>query len=424
MPLNEGHDGFEDELGAALRRTGDGFAADDGRALAAGGLTRGRRRVRRRAVAVTGGVLALAVVGVGGVYAGDLLGGDGGGAARGSSVAGPAPVATGKVGLVEGPLRLKDIAAVIEANTPGDGSFWRFDAPEAKGQAVTGIYDDGKGKAGVSVGLYRAGEGGEAGADQVECPDETYVPHDACTSEKLPNGDRLMVFQGYEYPDRRTDTKNWRAVLLTKDGFLVDASEYNAPTAKDSAVTRTDPPFSPAQLTTLVSSADWRPLLAKLPKSPKPESAPSKPAEPPAADGADVRKTLRTLMPEGLTVVADGGQDEEFAYVVVDDGKGKSLVQINVQNHMGDLAPRLTAGGTRLPDGRLVMVTEEPGEKGGAGVLAWTAESLTPSGFRVVISAYNTGAQHEAATRTTPALTKEQLKAIALSDKWSTFETE
>ncbi|MFE1500648.1 hypothetical protein ACFW89_37015, partial [Streptomyces albidoflavus] len=70
MPQNADpqHEGFEEELGAVLRRTGDGFAVDDRRELVAGGLQRGRRRLLRRRLAVTGGALALAAVGLGGVY--------------------------------------------------------------------------------------------------------------------------------------------------------------------------------------------------------------------------------------------------------------------------------------------------------------------------------------------------------------------
>ncbi len=37
----------------------------------------------------------------------------------------------------------------------------------------------------------------------------------------------------------------------------------------------------------------------------------------------------------------------------------------------------------------------------------------------VVISAFNTGAQHEDATRETPALTMEQLEEMALSPQWT-----
>ncbi|MFF8275238.1 hypothetical protein ACF05T_03825 [Streptomyces lateritius] len=435
MPLNEGHEGhegFEGELGEALRRTGEGFVAEDRRELVAGGMSRGRRRLaRRRAVAVTGSVLAFAVVGVGGVYGGDLLGSGSGGGTKGSSVAGPAPTegrgesatdkaAPGAEGPREAQIPVKKMAAVLKANTPAGN--WSITDENGKGHHVSAVYDDGKGPAAVSVGLYRAGESSEAGEGQVTCPDKTFVPHDACTSEKLPNGDRLMVFQGYEYPDRREDTKNWRAVLLTRDGFLVDASEYNAAAQKGAPVSRTDPPFSPAQLKTLVTAGGWRPLFKQLavdkPVQAKPGSDTAPPAEP---DGAAVQGTLRSLLPKGLTVVSKGG-DGQFAYVVVDDGKGKSFVQINVQNGMGDVAGELFgSGATMLPDGRLVKVRQQAGEKGGAGVVWWTADTLTKDGFRVVVSAFNTGAQHEDATRAEPALTTAQLKEIALSDKWEKF---
>ncbi|MGJ3560747.1 hypothetical protein ACR6C2_29385 [Streptomyces sp. INA 01156] len=36
----------------------------------------------------------------------------------------------------------------------------------------------------------------------------------------------------------------------------------------------------------------------------------------------------------------------------------------------------------------------------------------------MVISAFNTGAQHEDATRDTPALSMKELRAIALSPRW------
>lgn len=424
MPLNEGHDGFAEELGEALRRTGDGFATEDGRELVAGGLTRGRRRMRRRrAATVTGGVLAFAVVGVGGIYGGSLLAGDEGatGAKGGKDASVAAPKETTPPPPTKGPaptLEVKDLAAVLKANTPA--GTWTIPDEDAQGEYVAGVYQDGRGEAAVSVSLSRADETVEGGAGRVECPDETFVPHDGCTSEKLPNGDRLMVLQGYEYPDKRVETKNWRAVLLTRDGFLVDASEYNAPTEKDSAISRPNPPFSPAQLKALVTAEGWRPLFKQLIVPQKKPLLPGMDTAPPEVDGEAVRATLRSLLPKGLTVTSQGGEGE-FAYVVVDDGKGKSLVQINVQKDMSDVAGELFAGATKLPDGRMVKVTEQPGEKGGAGVVWWTADMILPSGFRVVVSAFNTGAQHQDATRAEPALTTDQLKGIALDDKWLKF---
>ncbi|MGW4158890.1 hypothetical protein [Streptomyces sp. NPDC004788] len=420
---------FEDELGAVLRRTGEGFVAADRRELAAGGLARGRRRVVRRRIATAGGALALAAIGVGGVYGGSLLGGSGGaGGIEQVSVAGPKPATgdsaqgsgqKGGAGPEMASIPVAELAAVLKANTPA--GQWTIDNEGGTGQAVTGVYDDGKGKAGVSVGLYRAGESGEAGADLVTCPDKVYVPYDACTSRRLPGGDRLMVFQGYEYPDKRVLTKNWRAVLLTKDGFVVDASEYNAPTEKDSAISRQNPPFDAAQLKTLVTAEGWRPLLKQLPVPKKPKHAPGQaPAdaitEPSAAQ---VQATLISLLPkgQGLKVVDKGGQG---GYVVLDDGKGRSLVQINVQPGMNDVRGDLFSGSdvTTEDDGTVVKLAKRPGEKGGEGVVWWSADTMGKDGFRVVISAFNSGTQHDAATRAEPALTTEQLKTIALSPKW------
>lgn len=108
--------------------------------------------------------------------------------------------------------------------------------------------------------------------------------------------------------------------------------------------------------------------------------------------------------------------------MVLDDGKGQSLVQINVQPGMADVADALFgADAETLPDGTKVATRQEPGEKGGEGVVMWTVDTLRTDGLRVVISAFNSGAQHTAATRDTPALTMAQLKEIATSEKWKTL---
>ncbi|MFD3992138.1 hypothetical protein [Streptomyces sp. NPDC058548] len=431
MPQNEGpqHEGFEDELGAILRRTGDGFAADDRRELVEGGLRRGKRRLVRRRLAMTGGVLALAAVGIGGVYGGSLLSPTAG--ASTTSVAAPVkPTATtdpvpGKQLPGEAKIPVKEIAAALKANTPA--GTWQIDGLDGFGQSAGGVFDDGNGKAAVTVGLFRAGTG-EAGEDQVACPDKVAVPYDDCTEEKLTGGSRLMILQGYEYPDKREETKSWRAVLLTRDGFLIDVSEYNAAAEKGAPISRENPPFTPAQLKALVTAPDWGPLLAQLPQNldvsggaggqggGAGQDEPPRHVEP---NGDVVRSTLRALLPQGLKV-ADKGGEGEYAYVVVDDGKGKSLVQINVQPNMSDVAGDLFGSGdvTTLPDGRKVKLTQQPGEKGGEGVVWWTVDTITPEGFRVVVSAFNAGTQHEAATRAEPALTMEQLKSIALSLRW------
>ncbi|MFJ7958440.1 hypothetical protein ACIQ62_19335 [Streptomyces sp. NPDC096319] len=426
MPQNEGtphggapHEPFEEQLGAILRSTGDGFSTDDRRELVAGGLQRGRRRLVRRRLAVGGGVLALAAIGVGGVYGGSLLGPAG--KPTTTSVAAPPQTGASNGGeskpTVVPTLPVKDLAAVLKANTPA--GQWRIDNLGGTGHSVAGVYDDGKGEAGVTVGLYRAGTTGEAGKDQVTCPDKVVVPYDRCTSTKLPGGDRLMVFQGYVYPDKHVETKNWRAVLLTKDGFLIDASEYNAAAEKGASITRENPPFSGSQLKNLVTAEGWRPLLKKLGQDAEQPFDRLAPA--PTPNSAAVQATLRSLLPQGLTVGSRGGQGGH-GYVVVDDGKGKSLVGVDVQPSAGKAVADLFTGEgvTTLPDGTQVKAVRKPGEKGGAGVVWWNVDTLSPQGFRVVVSAFNAGAQYESATRPEPALTMEQLKALALSPRWRT----
>ncbi|MBT1190245.1 hypothetical protein HET69_41330 [Streptomyces sp. CJ_13] len=133
---------------------------------------------------------------------------------------------------------------------------------------------------------------------------------------------------------------------------------------------------------------------------------------------ADARAVLESLVPKnGITVASKGGEDD-YAYLVLDDGKGASLVQVNVQESMGEALGGRMGGAATLPDGTKVLETRQPGEKGGAGVLWWTVDTLRPDGRRVVVSAFNTGNQAKPATRKEPALTMEQLRTIALDPKW------
>ncbi|MER8045634.1 hypothetical protein [Streptomyces sp. NPDC094032] len=428
MPQHDEHDPhdvtdgrFEEELGAVLRATGDGFAAHDRRELATGGLARGRRRLLRRRVATAGGALALAAIGVGGVYGGSLLGTGAEGPAGVSVAAGPKPGGSGQAEQAAGKpggepdIPVADLAAVLKANTPA--GQWEIQNPEGRGQAVSAVYEDGKGQAAVTVGLFRAGGDGEAGTGQVTCPDKVGSRFDDCTEEKLADGSRLMVLQGYEYADRREETKNWRAVLLTKDGFLVDASEYNAAAEKGAPVSRENPPFSPAQMKALVTAKGWKPLLKRLPGPRKPfPGTPGRPADGPSR--AEIQATLISLLPRDARVVDKGKGG--FSYVVVDDGKGKSLVEIDVQPAMTGIRNDVFGGSdvTTEPDGTRVKLEKKPGEKGGEGVLWWSADTLALDDFRVIVSSYNAATHYDGATRAKPALTTEQLKAIALSPKW------
>jgi hypothetical protein len=289
---------------------------------------------------------------------------------------------------------------------------------------VRAVFDDGRGPGAVTVSLERLEPGGETARQWTTCPDKLMIPYDACRTSRLSDGSMLLVLQGYEYPDRRVDTKRWQAELVTPEGQHVSVVEWNAVAEKDAPVSRPEPPLSPAQLEKIATASEWRAVVDAIPESPegpkggeKPTSATTNP--PPAADGEDIRDTLVRLLPKEAEVVSEGGQESEYAYVVVDDGKGRSLVQINVQPDMRDVADQLYgAGSETLADGTKVTVRQGPGEKGGEGVVMWTVDTMRPDGRRVVISAFNSGSQNTAATRETPALTIGQLREIALDQKW------
>ncbi|MBT2403441.1 MULTISPECIES: hypothetical protein [unclassified Streptomyces] len=430
---------FEDELGEALRRTGDGFTTD-GPALVEAGEQHGRRLVARRRAAVVGGsVLALAVIGTAGAYTGGLFGGAGGSGVSGSgsvNVAAPPPLPSGKSGesggsggvggsrqkpggprVGTGAVSAAQLVDVLKALLPGG----RLSETQARGTGdepgpmVSGVYDDGKGKAAVGVGLSRVDPDGSNAREMTKCGDKELLDYDSCTSEKLADGSQLLLYQGYEYPDRRAETKVWRATLVTPQGFMVDASEWNAPAEKGKPVSRPTPPLTLAQMRTLVTSDTWHPALNDLPAASPERQAAAPPASVPDASGV-----LQSLLPKsGNTVVTKGGEGD-YGYAVLDDGKGKSLIQVNVQANMGDLLQghMSGSGSTTLPDGTLVKLEQKPGEKGGANVVWWTVDTLRPDGRRVVVSAFNTGNQNKPATREKPILTMEQLKAIALDPKW------
>ncbi|MDG4863723.1 hypothetical protein P8605_36825, partial [Streptomyces sp. T-3] len=294
-------------------------------------------------------------------------------------------------------------------------------ARDESGPFASVVYDDGHGKAAMGISFSRIDPGGDSAREMVTCPDQTEIEYDFCASKELPDGSQLMLFKGYEYPDRREDTKTWRATLVRADGYLVDMSEWNAPAQKGAPVSRPTPPLSLDQLRSVVTAKEWQSTLRAIPKDPegalKQGGSPGQTEAPPAADNTQVSSTLAGLLPKGLKITGRGGEGE-WAYLVVDDGKGKSYVQVNVQPNMDDVRDELFSGARELPDGTVYTTRQGPGEKGLAGVEMWTADALRPDGLRVVISAFNAADQETAPTRKHPALTLKQLTGMATSKAW------
>ncbi|MER7724803.1 hypothetical protein [Streptomyces sp. NPDC096323] len=420
----EDWDAFEGKLGAAMKQAGDGFSAA-GRPLVDGGVARGRRRmVLRRSAVVTGSVAALAAIGLGGSY---VTGGVGASRAGGDGAAVGAPSTESADGAKDasgrpssGPQVIKTLAGLLpegrlseqRSGDAGDkGGKEDLSAPYA-----SVVYDDGHGKSALSVTLAREHSPQTLTEDEFSCPDKNLNGYEACSATTLKDGSRLLLFKGWEYPDRREETKWWYADLLTPEGYRVSVSEWNAPAEKGAPVSRPAPPLSLDRMEALVRANEWRPILESLPEPAQPAPAPSAPR---GMSGEAILRELKKQLPDGLTVQASGKQETEYAYVVVDDGQGQSLVQINVQPDMSDVAGDLFGSDAKvLADGTKVVTHEGPGEKGGEGVNMRQVDTIRPDGFRVVISAFNTANQNQAATREYPALTLAELEKIATSKVW------
>ncbi|MDN0195439.1 hypothetical protein [Streptomyces sp. S.PNR 29] len=413
MPVDQHSDPFEDRLAAALRDTGGAFDTDRA-ALAAAGRARGRRLRLRRRAAVVGGAAGLALVGVGGAVL----------VPDGDEAKGPRPVAAGPTAgrTAPGAYSADRLIGMLKEQLPeGRVSGEHGRATDAAfGPYAHLVYDDGKGPGAISVSLNRVEPGSEQARQATRCPDKAFTPYDSCVTSTLSDGSKLMLLQGYEYPDRRADTKWWNAALVTPAGQQVSVSEWNSAAEKDEPVSRPEPPLSAAELKKLVTAPEWRAAVDAIPEDPRSRKDVEEPSATPAVpDGSQIARTLADLVPGRAEVVAKGGEEGGFGYVVVDDGKGASLVQINVQPGMSDVAGELFGSDAEtLQDGTRVRERQGPGEKGGGGVVMWTVDTLRTDGFRVVVSAFNSGAQNRDATRAKPALTMDELRRIALSPNW------
>ncbi|GGS89879.1 hypothetical protein [Streptomyces chromofuscus] len=421
MPTaHQENDPFEDRLGAALRQTGDTFDTDRP-ALIAAGHHRGRTLRLRRRAAVAGGAASIALVGIAGALV--LPGSGSGGDAREQQAVGSGPrTSAPATSAATRAVSAERMIATLRQLLP-EGAVSGAEGSGGGGVATPSVrlvYDDGEGGGAIAVSLNRVEPGSRTAREAIACPDKVYVPHDSCTSSRLSDGSVLMLFQGYEYPDRRVDTRLWRAELVTPEGEQISVSEWNAEAEKDAPVTRPEPPLSLQELRKVATASQWRALVPAEAGDPNKPETTTQPSAPAATFNGSAVDTLVTLLPKKAEVVSKGGEGD-FGYVVVDDGRGQSLVQINVQPRMGDVAGELFTGAGTLPDGTLVSTRKTPGEKGGEGVVMWTADTLRTDGLRVVISAFNSGSQHTAATREAPALTLGQLRELALDPMWPTL---
>ncbi|MGW1468809.1 hypothetical protein ACWCPT_31250 [Streptomyces sp. NPDC002308] len=443
---------FEDDLSGELRRAGDSFEIPDRTALLDGAVEIGRRGVRRRRVAaVTGGALALALVALGGGLATGLVGGPGatGAVASGGHSVSPA---AGSGGGVSGTEMVETLASLLsDGGKVSEGSgIGTGELEDGAVASASVVYDDGEGAATVTASLYPTPAHAQARGDAVACanepgavrgvPDGTALAYDgiggpgltggsggqpsvvACPTTAAPAGEGLV---GYRFRS------------LSAAGVTVDVRAYSGVLDGGTKGVRSTPPLDERRLSGVGRSEKWTGLILRMKAivaqqekhrqdgsgsgSPTPSPTPSRAPE---LDYSALMPTLLKLLPHDVTVVRkQHDEGSEYAELVVDDGKGQSLVGINVQRDMRDVAGDLYGSAETLPGGALLAVRKTPGEKGGQGIVQWTVDLMYPDGMRVVVMAFNADRQDGTATRTDPALSIAELKALVTSPKWRKLQT-
>ncbi|MEE4545063.1 hypothetical protein V2S66_24235 [Streptomyces sp. V4-01] len=250
-----------------LHQAGDGLTPADSRALAAAGFSRGRTLRRRRTAMLTAGAAVLAIAGTSGVLA--AVSGHDGGARTGATGTGvaAAPDLSGGTRVAQASATTAAAPRSFTARQVEDLLISQLPHGKISGRVGRGtddvapyahvVYDDGHGAAAVEVVVQAEGEGLEDCAPII-------AAGDSCTQNHV-HGGTLTILKTWEYPDHRTDTKEWLAEFVRDDGSLVSVSEWNAPAEKDAPVSRPAPPLSTARLAAIATDRSWAQVIAAIP---------------------------------------------------------------------------------------------------------------------------------------------------------------
>lgn len=248
------------------------------------------------------------------------------------------------------------------------------------------------------------------------CPDLSEHPYSRCTLTRLENGATLILDKSPVDEAKPSAGKRWTAVRTDRDGGQIAVSESNTSYDRSSSPSRPTPPLSGRQLTDIVISARWKPVLAAIPSPPPGSSPVSSFQYLPAAKITDI---ISRSVPRGLRT-ADRGGAAGYGHLTADDGRGRCLVAVTVQQWKpGDEAlEKIFKGSAREADGTRVKITRSHPEKGGEEAVEWSVDTWRPDGLRIAVSELNAHAYRLPGTRRDPALGVGQLKKIALSEAW------
>ncbi|MFD5425827.1 hypothetical protein [Streptomyces sp. NPDC127084] len=388
---------FEDELGKVLQNTGGTFAADH-RALVAGGLTRGRRRVaRRRAGIVVGSTLAVALIATGGAY---LSGGER--ADESAATPGPAQdyghfaiTAEEIGGILENAMNRSGIAVM----KPDVDSLGSTDA--ARPATASIVFDTSFGEEKVTLSVRRA-DPSDAGVKKLlVCPDKKGSPYEECTNQP---GDRAV--KGYTEAGKAAGIKKWAVTTVSPNGYVIETSTQNVQVAGSVPPQGHNPRMNPGKLRHLAMFVD-----GSLTPGGEPNAfgtvVPGSEAEP-----GDMLPILKYLLPQRLKVSSEGASGAE-GHVVVSDGSGAETYVDATR-----WAAVTMVDAKVLPDGTKISARSRPGSQ--PGVIELQVGVNRVNGLSMIFRAYNAPTPKSAKRGAAPLITLEELKAIALSRTWLT----
>ncbi|MFB7177289.1 hypothetical protein ACFCYI_06245 [Streptomyces sp. NPDC056257] len=273
------------------------------------------------------------------------------------------------------------------------------------------LFDQGHRAAKVTVALSRFSV--PAPPQFLDCPDTAYHPYSQCTRTVMPGGAILVQDRSPKDQDRPAGNELLTVLITHEDGRQVFASATAAPDDGGEATSATLP-LTLEQLTAVAVSPSWKRVLAVMPapsEGPRTESVPR-------MTGQQISHVIAKLLPSGLSTASEGGS-VGFGHIVVNDGRGESLVAANVQRWKPEdpSMRKLFERADTLPDGTRLSVRQGPAS-GGDGAIAWTVDTFRKDGLRVVITAVNARAFRLPAGRSEPALNTEQLRQMALDAAW------
>ncbi|MBC2876469.1 MULTISPECIES: hypothetical protein [Streptomyces] len=413
MPLDDHDDALARRLSAALKNAAEACPPPSP-GLVDRATARGRRLRRARFLQAGAGAATLTLVALGGTL---LLDTGGAGGATPAEDVRPAAPRTAR----PSPTRVsgQEMVATLTSLLPKGGTVTGASGTGSgdAGQALTAklTYTGAHGATALDIAIRRLNPGDRPDG----CLPVQVRPYDRCEARELPGGGTLYTTRSFTRPTGDTGQRRWYAELVTKDGVSLLLQEFGGGEEK-ATESGADPALTLDQLGSIVRSPAWHKAVDALP----PAGAPSSSGKPTASDGRLARVLLSLLPPGGR--ITDLHSDDALVQLVYDDGHGKSMIEVDVQDGMaealdGHMTCPSDAGddcrARPLPDGTRVKVTRTPSEKGGDAVV-WTADTLRKDGRRVLVREINSFAESGPVTRSEPPLSLDRIRSMALDRKW------